>query len=399
MDITNYKKRSENYLEHILNNKYISDKNKKALKDFLNAYDVSPARETIFLSHIERILTLTDDIKRDMHDSKAISTIFKKMKDKYADATNDTIKAITMRFCRWLNNGKLPEGFKDIKRNRKDQLRELKPDDMISWEEGKLLANQSQSIQIKSAFLTQLDCGFRPSEFLNLNYGDVKLEGDIIIFSVRGGKTGDRLVFSYRAVPYFMLWYDNHPTKKKNDPLWIMENNKLSHRTANTKATSIERYSYSGLLKRFRILFDRAKIDKPRDFYNLRHSSCTLDKKDNVPLDEASARHGHSVKHFVETYGRLDISSTINRIRQHYGSAEERKVLLKNVKCERCKAINTQEAEYCQVCSVPLTAKTASKIYSESKELKKQVDEMQKMMKLILDKKDKFEQAKKKYKN
>ena len=44
-----------------------------------------------------------------------------------------------------------------------------------------------------------------------------------------------------------------------------------------------------------------------------------MDKKDNLPLDNAAERHGHSVKFFVEVYGRLSVEDTLDRFRLHYG--------------------------------------------------------------------------------
>lgn len=380
MAITDYKARSKQYLNAILANPDISQVNKEALKRFMLAYDVSPARETIFLSHIERFLKRTPDIEKDMHNSDKISAIFKEIKEEYSLATADTIKAVSMAFCKWLNDGEKPKGFKHLKRSRKDQMRDLNADDMVSWEEGKKIASRSVSVQIKAAFLTQLDCGFRPSEFLGLDYGDVSIDGDIVIFQVREGKTGKRQVWMHRAVPAFLSWYDTHPTKKKSDPLWVMENTNRSHPTTKEEVQKIERYNYHALLKRFKWLFKSAEIDKPTDFYNLRHSSCALDKLDNVPLDEAAARHGHSVKYFVETYGRLNIEGTLARVRQHYGKPEEKKALLKNLTCERCKVVNTPEAEYCRGCGAPLTAATAAKVHSEALEMKDRLAKIEKAL-------------------
>lgn len=398
MGIIDYKEKSKKLRESVLNDADISEANKATLKRFLDAYDVSKARETIFLSNIRRVLKLHPDITKAMHEREAMNLIFKKLKEDYSPATLDTAKNVTARLCTWLNEGDKPIGFKDVTRDRSAQLRNLNPDDMITWEDGKTITQQTSSLQIKAAFLTQLDCGFRPSEFIGLNYGDAKIQGDLVLFFVKSGKTGSRQVWMQRAVPAFLRWYDNHPTKRKDDPLWIMENNKRSHRKEG-KVEEIERYSYPTLQKRFDLMFSKAGISKPSDFYNLRHSSCYLDKLDNVPPDLAAERHGHSVDFFVNTYGRLDIQEKLSRVRQHYGKPEEKRSLLRNLACERCKGINEPEAEFCRDCGAPLTAATAAKVHAEAQAMGNKLSQMEGILAALVESNPKVKKALEVYKS
>jgi hypothetical protein len=204
----------------------------------------------------------------------------------------------------------------------------------------------------------------------------------MVLFSVKG-KTGQRIVWMHRAAPYFLRWYDNHPSKKRDAPLWILENVKLSHRK-NGETTKLSRYSYPTLQKRFYLLKAKAGLEKPMDFYNLRHSSCVLDKIDNVPVELASERHGHSVKFFTDVYGRLSFEDTLARVRNHYGEPEERKQLVKNQVCGRCRAINEPEAEYCQVCGVPLSVEQAAKVFNERNKMAEETKTNRRLMEIII---------------
>ena len=155
------------------------------------------------------------------------------------------------------------------------------------------VVSKTSSMQLKAAFLTQLDAGLRPSEFIDLNYSDVTVKKDIVIFDIRDGKTGSRHCARYRCVPFFTRWYEAHPTKKQDDPLWIAEfNTKRSSKEARRPEYEIRRYKYDALVKRIRTMVQKAGIEKPTDFYTLRHSSCYLDKIENVPIEIAAKRHG-----------------------------------------------------------------------------------------------------------
>ena len=78
-----------------------------------------------------------------------------------------------------------PKGFKDIKGIPKiKQKRKLNPEDMVTWEDGEKLINSTNSMQLKAVLATQLDGGFRPSEFIDLKYGDIIQKNDFIIVSI-----------------------------------------------------------------------------------------------------------------------------------------------------------------------------------------------------------------------
>jgi len=376
MPAFNYKQIAKKKEDNLFSNPKISEKNKKALQRFLDRYDVSDARKGIFLTYISKLLEVADDIETDMRDQDKMNKIFRKFREENKMSNYGTIVNVSNALVRWLNKGLKPEGFIDIKGiNKNKQKRDLKPEDMITWDEGKKLTEFTSSIQAKAMLLTQLDAGFRPSEFLDLNFGDCKIMKDLILVNVRDGKTGARNVFLHRSAPSLMRWLQNHPTKKASDPLWVLE---LSE--ANKNKATIRRCTYSAITKRFKTMFARAGIKKPFDLYNLRHSSCVLDKKDNLPLELASERHGHSTKFFIETYGRLSAEDVADRYRMHYGEVEEKKQLEKNVVCEKCDTINDSNAEFCKKCNAPLSLKVALEVEKEKED---RLEKLEKMMEIV----------------
>lgn len=192
---------------------------------------------------------------------------------------------------------------------------------MITWKEGEHLSLFTHSIQLKALLLVQIDCGFRPREIANLRYGDVAKRDGLAIIRVHSGKTGRRIVLLRRAIIPLEAWLQAHPTKDPQDPLWVMEYPTLSRSTS--KTTGLSAYTYSAMAQRIKRLGKAANFKKPLDFYNLRHSSCVLDKLDNLPNDLAADRHGHSVTHYTQTYGRLSTEDQIHRFNRHYLSEKQ----------------------------------------------------------------------------
>ena len=255
------------------------------------------------------------------------------------------------RLLKWLNNDEPVPGLSDVKvRRRSRALRKLKPEDMLTWEEGLLIAQKSCSVQMAAICLVQLDAGFRPSEFVDLKYGYVKVDKGLVVLHVPDGyKTGSRNVVAHRCVPALLKWLDCHPTKNPEDPLWVSEQ---SIRPDGHGGTTIKAYNYAAMCKRLREIARRAGIKKPMDMYCMRHSSCTLDRRDNLPVDLAAERHGHSVKHFVGTYGRLSLNDVMDRFNSHYGNKDEieQKADHRHKNCPACHMLNASNAQWCTHC-------------------------------------------------
>jgi integrase len=376
MGIVDYDRIAATAEKRLFNSENISVENKAALRKFLDIYDETAATRGLFLHHIKLLIEGTDDISKEMHDRDKINRLFRKIKNHKVKAPDgrlktmslcyfENIKKVSLRFVRWLNDGEKPTGFKDIKGvQKKNQKRNLSHQDMVTWEDFEQLKKATNSSQIKAVLATQLDGGFRPSEFIEINYGDVTVKDDFIVIEIKKGKTGRRNVILWKAVPHLLRWLQVHPTKKRNDPLWVKE-------TQNNG--KISRYKYPALRKRINTLFGKKELDKPSDFYNLRHSACVLSKKDNVPEELAAAKFGHSVEYYVNTYGRLSTEDVLERYSKHYGIKREKYVLEKNIKCDRCQFVNEPKASVCEQCGSPLSLGKALEIKNETE---KKLNEM-----------------------
>jgi len=172
MPIVDYRRIADQGEKSFFNDRNISQKNKELMRGFLDAYDVSPARLGIFFRHISFLLRETPEINKDMLDRGKINRIFRQFRERLSRSYYATVVNVSIMFVTRLNDGEKPPGFKDIKNvSNKALKRQLTPGDMISWEEGEKCINATNSIQLKALLATQLDGGFRPSEFVDLNYG------------------------------------------------------------------------------------------------------------------------------------------------------------------------------------------------------------------------------------
>jgi len=370
MPIVDYERQAELAKQRLYSRQDISKTNKKYLDKFFDGYAVSPARIKIFCKHIHYLMKIHNDIKAAMTDKDRINKEFRQLREELSQNYYNTVVNVSNRFVRWLNDGVKPKGFVDIKEigKKKERRRKLSRDDMVTWEDGLRIIKQTNSVQFKALLMTQLDGGFRPSELVDLNYGDIDVKPkDFFIAHIKDGKTGERDTILFKSVPFLQRWLQLHPTKKKSDPLWITEYPLNSHRK-DAQSKDINRYQYSAIRKRITELFDKAKVKKPCDFYNLRHSACYLAKLDNIPLEEAAKKFGHSTEFFTNVYGRLDTGDSVKRLKKHYGMVEEQKKKELNIRCSTCDTVNRPSTEICEKCGTPLTMAKALEL-DRSKDL------------------------------
>jgi len=386
MPIIDYKHQAKLSLTMLNNNRLISIKNKTDLKKYLDAIDVSPARQSIICKHILLLFKVLPDVVGSMQDRDLINKTFKQLKDKFSPAYFETVKNVGKAFIRWHNDGETPNGWRDIKSKGKDKIkRDLSTDDMISWNMCLEMISKTNSVQLKAIVAVLLDSGLRPSEFIDLRFDDV-VPKEKPYYALRcDGKTGIRQAYIYRSVPYLQRWLSAHPTKQ--GPLWIMESPGKSHSKTAKQGDNIA-YGYPALCKAVRRLGALAGIKGHLDFYTFRHSSAVLKKVDGWPMELAAKSLGHSIQHYTETYGRLSDKDIKKMLDQAQGISDtDRKKSDQNKICSICGAINEPKETYCLICRQPLDVKTA--IEQSTKERESLKTEIMKELQKDIDRKEK----------
>ena len=166
-----------------------------------------------------------------------------------------------------------------------------------------------------------------------------------------------------RCIPALDKWLDTHPTNRPEDPLWISEK---SIKARSDGSIEVQRYAYPALPNAGERNSTKIGITKPTDFYKIRHSSWVLDKKDNLPVDFAAERHGHSVKHFVGTYGRTSVEDVIQRFKAHYGTeANDPTKTIEHQNCQVCQTLNQEGSSWCAKCGTPFNTTAAIEMASQ----------------------------------
>jgi hypothetical protein len=155
----------------------------------------------------------------------------------------------------------------------------------------------------------------------------------------------------------------------------------------------IKRYTYQALRKKVLMIGVKSRINKPLDFYNLRHSACYISKIENTPVDLASEKFGHSAEYYINTYGRLDTKDKIKRFKKQYKEgAEKDREVAQPVQCGVCDFVNNPGKEECEKCGNPLTLKKALEVdkgkNQEMADLKKQMDRMNKILEAMQNEKE-----------
>lgn len=313
MGIVNYETRLKRCEKRIMEDQAISSTNKKLLQRFLLGYDVRPATRQIFLERIRLLLQKYPRVESALTDKDGITALFAELRAKYAPATVATYLRVIRVFLRWLNDGDDVPALKNVKSPKKSSQKRIFEDEHPTFQEIERIASHDSSVQVQAMITSQGDVGFRPSAFINLNYGNIRWVHGIPIARVIKGKVCTYEAVLFRAAEYVRKWMEIHPTKNPNDPLWISESCLLK----TDGPINPRRYSYAAVNKRFKLVAKRAGYEGPFFLLALRHASCANDKRENIPTDIAAGRHNHSVKHFVETYGQIKADDEVERMVLH----------------------------------------------------------------------------------
>lgn len=340
----------------------ISKQNRQHFKDFLPL--CTAASESKFRSFMPYVLTRTQDFL-DManNDKKGLIILFSKLKKELRPGGYKTIVGCSRTFCRELNDGVTPENFRLLpKLTKQDKATMKRINDpeykSLTWDDVKKIADSTTSIQLKAMLSLMMEAGLRPAELVNLNYGDVRRDGKFLILDIWHTKNGEpRHPVLYRSVPAVNRWLENHPIKTKKAPLWIMEQKGASslYRSGKTDL----RYSYHAIKQTVRRMAKKAGYEKGLSIYLMRHSAVNQAKEAGMGVDVGSEFFGHSLSHFVETYGKLTEEQKVKRLKGFYGEETKKEKKPQTRICPICNTVNEPGRETCEKCRSPLSLEVA----------------------------------------
>jgi len=296
--------------------------------------------------------------------------VFKMRQDEKTDSTIDTYKATLKVFYKWVNGGELyPDCVKWMKRSNSKGTK--LPEEMLTPEDIKALMSQLTHPRDKAFIASLWESGARIGELGTMEIRHVAFD-DFGCQAMLNGKTGQRRIRLVSSAPYLLEWINQHPKHaNSNAPLWINihqnTDNPMHHRFIGKMLSTLAR---------------KARITKPINPHSFRHSRATYMAQF---LTEAQMKEyfGWSQdSNMAARYVHLSGKQVDDAILKMYGlkKEDEKKDVLKQEPCPRCKTTNDVNNQYCTKCWLPLTPQAVTTV-AETQQ--KDQDAMLAVMKIL----------------
>jgi len=303
--------------------------------------------------------------------------------DRYSVWTKQSYRAIVKKFFKWLVQGddcKTEKEYPPIVSwisttiKAKDKPR-VQASEILTEEEVQQLIDAAINTRDKCFVAMLYELGARISEIGNLKYKDITKDayGYVVDLS---GKTGHRTPLLITSSPYITQWLNEHPTKKADDPLWMMHGEN-------------KRMLYGALRMLVTRLVKRVGIIKRVHLHLFRHSRVTHALA-NGEMSEAQAEIYFGwipgTKMMAE-YSHL-VSKDVNDARKKFlGLVPKEREDNKIRKCPFCDTINAVGDIVCRRCNNPIDKQKILEIQENNKEkdemLKKISDQLPTLMKIV----------------
>jgi integrase/recombinase XerD len=221
------------------------------------------------------------------------------------------------------------------------------PNTIITEEEIDLVIEKGAKSPRDKAFLATLhETGCRAAEFLNLRIGSLELKENYAELHIPDGKTGKRVIYIIRSLPFLLRYLDIHSFKdNKNAFLWISDARFNKDQPLLHKGAQI-------LIDR---CFNRVKVEvsKKHNFHWFRHSRSTIlaPRLNEIMLCKYM---GWSIgSRQVRTYCHLSNKQLEETFLSMNGIKSKKELKTEPVKC-MCGTLNTPTERYCFKCFRPL---------------------------------------------
>ena len=331
------------------------------------------------IAHINTLKTLSNDTKATYR--KRLKQFYVWYEEEDPRLDNPDLKQETVKFYKYL---------KKVSANCK--IVQADPKTIISDEDIQAVIKKGARMTKERAFLSLLhESGCRASEFLNLRIEDVILKDSYIELHVPDGKTGKRVIYASKSIPYLLAYLENHPLKDdKQSFLWICEDSKHKNQPL----------VHIGGQKLINRCFDRAGLGdifdptskkkkynpqfKQHNWHWFRHSRATIlaPKMTEVMLCQYMGWHGNQqIKRYVHLCKQQleSVFLEINGIKKAEDTSD------KPIKCI-CGTLNNPHERYCYRCYKPLSVETAIQDNSQLiKEMRLLTDEAMKTMQFFME--------------
>jgi len=354
-DVHNSENLVQSVKNRIDNDNEISESNKKLLKEFEESCKIEELGKLRISKLLNSLLIIAKWLNKDFDkaDKKDIEKLVIKIQENgYAEWTKHDYKVIIKKFWKWLKKkDEFPEEVKWIKTTIKKSNNEDLPNEVYTIDEINKLIEISENPRDKAFVSLLYESGCRISELLNIKIKDINFQQDYALLNIMG-KTGNREVPISKSIPLLKAWLNYHLDK-------------------NNKESYLFPMEYRNSVKILKKLFEIAKIDKPYNPHQFRHSRATELAQN---LTEAQ------MKQFFGWTQSSDMASVYIHLT---GKDLIPKLITQNKtkKCLKCGFANPVDLKFCSSCLSPLDSK-------EYKEKSKNEQLMKNMYKLAMQDKE-----------
>ncbi len=274
-----------------------------------------------------------------------VRLIAKVESSEWSDWTKRDMKIIVRMFVKFIKGTEgYPDEVKWIK--AKDSTKTKLPDDILTEDEIKKLAQNTNNSRDKAFILAIYETGTRIGEFLSVKIKNLIFDQYGTIFRV-SGKTGDRRIRIVASTPAIKDWIDDHP--HKNNPeayLWVRSNS----------TTHNKHLTYEMVLSMLHRCAEKANITKPVNPHAFRHARATFlaNKFTDRQMKEF---FGWRKSETINTYAHLSGRDIDDAVLKQYGiitSTNGSASVIAPKACLRCGEINDPTSKLCKKCYQPM---------------------------------------------
>ena len=251
-DVHNYQQVLDSSLKRVEN---LSVNNQKAIKEFVKNCELEEISTGRIAKYVIQLMNIAKWLDKDFDkaDMKDIENLVLQLrKHDYTEWTMKDYKVAIKKFYRFLKKEELISWIKTtMKKNKNDNL----PNEVYTQEEVEKLIETEDNPKDKCLISLLYESGCRISELLNIKIKDINFEQDYALINVMG-KTGNRTIPISKSVALLKTWLNYHEDKG-NKEAYLFD------------------YQYFVVLHKLKMLFIKAKIDKPFNPHQFRHSRAT----------------------------------------------------------------------------------------------------------------------------
>jgi len=365
----------------------LNKKNYDAVEDYMLTVRQNFDKETTRLHHYNIVDRMLRYIDKDF--DKITTKDILLFLDNVKPTTAETLKSTIIHFFK--HNG-MEELANSIPRNVKILTQQTKGEEsVLTPQEIEAIIEAPRALMDRALHEIFIVTGARRSEILNLNFGDIKIDPDVIWVNVRVSKTKIRKIPivpnkdnpAARFPKYLVQWLKYCGDTKPNEPLFT------SPRGGRIKK--------SGIYDKIEWMNQHVKLNVKLTPHIYRHTAATYD---GANLNEAMLCEKYGWRLGSNMVGRYCHFSTKQLVAQMIRQAGLKEEEIKQGKtCPRCGETNNINAEVCVKCHQILDYKKLmeeveekehgrGKLAAEIKELREENETLQNNFTILLHRMD-----------